>query len=190
MKTQPQLINSLVTRGDNSSSITIIGDSIVKSLHLFNCYTQSIRGGTILDLSNAIDSDIIQLSKFSSILIHVGTNDLNCNTTLSIVNHFETLLLKIRQTNSLARIVISPIIIRPLDHEITFSSILEINKKLEVLAKIHNMSFLSHYKHFSHCKLPRQSFFSTDKLHLNASGRQKLGNCFARTLQTHLVSYS
>lgn len=185
MKTPSQLQRSLVTVGEEHDTMTIIGDSIVKHLSLAKVFTQSIRGGRVMDIANAITQNIIKVTNFSSILLHCGTNDINISTPEQILSHVGKLVEIIQRLNPNCKVFISAIISRPCDILQTQRNVVEVNKKLQVFCVGHNLNFIASYRKFCKAHMPIPKFFAKDGLHLSYQGVLQLSRSLARALHTN-----
>ena len=99
--------------------VLVITDSIGKYLEdIWYMELVAVRGARINSMKTMIKNKEINLSLYSHIIIHLGTDDVN-STTDKIIADFRELILLIKSTDSLVKIFISSILPRPVDFNYT-----------------------------------------------------------------------
>ena len=153
------------------------------------CTVQAFRGDSISKLTNRIKTKEADLSKFDFVILHVGTNDIANKASFEhIISDYGNLIGVCRNVKPSLKIVVSAIIPRPVDHEITDGIIRQVNTHLNnVMSKDMNFRFICTYKPFTHCgKVKRELFAKRDGgLHLNFEGTNRLKYFFLKVI-THL----
>ena len=92
-------------------------------------------------MANRLISKEATIEKFNYVIFHVGTIDIAKRASFqNIISDFGNLIGFCRNVNSNIRIIISAIIPRPVDHEITDPMIKKVNNYLQANMS-HNMSF-------------------------------------------------
>jgi len=177
----PYEINAkLIVQGEKCSPMTIIGDSIIKYLRINRVFTQSIRGGKVRDMITAITHNIINVTNYHTVLVHVGTNDILAHTPEDILEDYKSLVKVIRSYNPGVNIVVSAVISRPCDAYRTQQFVVDFNKKLELYCIELRLAYVATYKKFKSQKL-----FAKDLLHLSQDGVAQLGRSLAGALNTN-----
>jgi len=105
----------------------------------------AVRGARINSMKTMIKNKEINLSLYSHIIIHLGTNDVN-STTDKIIADFRELILLIKSTDSLVKIFISSILPRPVDFNYTGPKCKSINLLLCKICSQYNVHFIRSYK--------------------------------------------
>jgi lysophospholipase L1-like esterase len=157
--------------------VLVITDSIGKYLEdIWYMELVAVRGARINSMKTMIKNKEINLSLYSHIIIHLGTNDVN-STTDKIIADFRELILLIKSTDSLVKIFISSILPRPVDFNLyTGSKCKSINLLLCKMCSQYNVHFIRSYKRFSNKALPVRSLYANEDgcLHLNEAGQYEL----------------
>ena len=137
----------------------------------------AVRRARINSTKTMIKNKEINLSLYSHIIIHLGTNDVVNSTTDTIIADFRELILLIKSTDSLVKIFISSILPRPVDFNLyTGSKCKSINLLLCKMCSQYNVHFIRSYKRFSNKALPVRSSYAIKDggLHLNEAGQYEL----------------
>ncbi|XP_053399829.1 uncharacterized protein LOC123529329 isoform X1 [Mercenaria mercenaria] len=169
--------------------VVILGDSIVKFLPPIEGVTvQSFPGATVGKLSFLVSKKRVNLYDKHFIILHVGTNNIsNQDSLASMSSDFSNLIAAIRTENPSIRIIVSSVLPRPVDHEITESCIKEYNRFLEdILAADLDFKFIRSYRPFCFKgSVKRYLFAKLDGgLHLNSEGANRLRHFFLRVIST------
>ncbi|XP_060587760.1 uncharacterized protein LOC132743242 [Ruditapes philippinarum] len=151
----------------------IVGDSIVKHLPLIEgVQLSAFPGTTITRLQHQLST--INLSAFSFIIVHVGTNNVAKGHSVAFMcSAFADLVNYLRARAPGIRIIISSVLPRPVDDDSSRSIIYELNAYLEKnMAKDLNFHFLKSYRPFCFKgQIKRHLIARLDGgLHLNSEG--------------------
>ena len=93
---------------------------------------QAFRGDTIAILTNRIARREADLAPFDYVIIHVGTNNIARRESFeSILSDYANLIGIIRKVKPVINIIISAILPRPVDHEVTDQMIRNVNHFLK-----------------------------------------------------------
>ena len=169
--------------------MTIIADSIAKQLSgLDGVKLQIFRGYTIAEVASTVNSGAADLYPYDFVIIHVGTNDIGNRASFhSIISDYGNLIGIIRRKKPTIQIVLSAILPRPVDHNITDPMIRSVNERLRlVMSKSMRFKFVCTYKPFMHAGSVIIGLFAKrDKgLHLNTEGTNTLNRFFIRVIST------
>ena len=125
------------------------------------------------------------LSKYNYdvVLVHVGTNDLN-KLNSEILTKFKNLISGIRLVKSDCKIILSSILPRPVDVDLTTEKIIIVNKELQKMCYEQNVEFLYTFSSYMKSGFPNRKLFAyrDGGLHLNQSGVKILKDRFAFSL--------
>lgn len=170
-----------------SIRVQIVSDSMAK-------YVTGIRhtevipfpGININRLTNKIQNGLLSLDKAFTI-IHVGTNDIHSSNIGEILSAFNNLISVIRQKCPTS-ILISAILPRPVDHQVTGHKVKLLNIRLKELCQNRQVRYLHTFRPFLKNGLPiRELFAIKDQgLHLNLEGTRRLRQFFINTV-AHLL---
>ncbi|XP_053409046.1 uncharacterized protein LOC128559928 [Mercenaria mercenaria] len=169
--------------------VVIVGDSIIKHIPPIEGVTvKSFPGATIGKLHYLLEKGFLSLKGFSYIILHVGTNNIARNCSVSdMLADFTNLLAKIRKISPEIHIIVSAILPRPVDIKVTEKKIKEFNLMLDTqLSKDLKFKFIKSYRPFLHCGEIKLHFFARldGGLHLNLEGSARLGHFFHRVIST------
>ena len=129
--------------------MTLIGDSIIKNVSgIDGCSIQSFRGDTISKLANKIFSKVAKLLPYDYVILHVGTNDIGNRAPFdNIIKDYANLLGIIRKLHPTVQIIVSAIIPRPCDYDVSDPMVRDINSYLnKVMSRDMNLKFVCTYK--------------------------------------------
>ena len=159
--------------------VTLISDSIAKNVtDLFNTKLQIFSGYTIARMANEIQFGKADLEPYDYVIIHVGTNDLgNLSSYDSMISDFGNLIGIIHRKKPSIYIVVSSILPRPCDYDITDKLRRRVNDYLQKsMSKSMRFKFVCSYKPFMYAgKVRRELFAKNDGgLHLNTAGTDAL----------------
>lgn len=167
--------------------VQIVSDSMAK-------YVTGIRhtevipfsGIKINRLTSKIQNGHLPLDKAFTI-VHVGTNDIHSSNVGEILSAFNNLICVVRQ-NSPTKLVISAILPRPVDYQVTGEKVKLLNIRLKELCKSRHVTYLHTFRPFLKNGLPvRELFAIKDQgLHLNLEGTRRLRQFFINTV-AHLL---
>ena len=122
--------------------VLVITDSIGKYLEdIWYMELVAVRGARINSMKTMIKNKEINLSLYSHIIIHLGTNHVN-STTDKIIADFKELILLIKSTDSLVKIFISSILPRPVDFNYTGPKCESINLLLCKICSQYNVNVI------------------------------------------------
>lgn len=128
------------------------------------------------------------LENFEYVIFHVGTNNVAQRASFEqIISDYVNLIKACRRINSDIKIILSAIIPRPVDHDVTDPIIRKINSYLhKTLSDELKFKFICTYKPFTHAgKVRRELYAIRDGgLHLNMEGTNKLRFFFLRVIST------
>jgi lysophospholipase L1-like esterase len=144
----------------------------------------AVMGARINSMKTMIKNKEINLSLYSHIIIHLGTNDVVNSTTDKIIADFRELILLIKSTDSLVKIFISSILPIPVDFNYTGPKCKSINLLLCKIFSQYNVHFIRSYKRFFNKALLVRSLYAIkdDGLHLNGAGQYELHICFQHAI--------
>lgn len=164
-----------------------MSDSIAKYVNnIEGVVLEAFRGDTISKIAHRIETRQVSLDGFDYIILHAGTNNVgNSDTFENIISDYGNFVGICRRINPKIKIVISAILPRPVDHEITDPLIRRINNYiLKNMSKNLNIRFFRTYRPFmygGHVK--RELFAKRDGgLHLNTEGTNRLRYYFLRSI--------
>ena len=147
---------------------------------------QSFRGDTIAQIANKVERGIASLKNFDHVIFHVGTNDIDDKVSFhAMQSDYGNLVGICRRKYPKINIIMSAIIPRPRDHQITDDPIKRINFYMEkTMSKTLNFKFIKTYRLFMYAGKPSAELFAkNDKgLHLNTEGSSRLRYYFLRTI--------
>lgn len=169
--------------------VTIISDSIAKYVSgIDGVVVQAFSGDTISRLTNRLLSRQASLENFDYVIFHVGTNDIaNRSSFNAIISDFGNLIAMCRKVKPSIKIIVSAILPRPVDHDITEPVIKQVNSYLlKRMSKNMNFQFICTYKPFTYCgKVKLELYAKRDGgLHLNTEGTNRLRYFFLRVIST------
>lgn len=172
-----------------AKKVTIISDSIAKYITgIDGMLLQAFSGDTLARLTNRLLTKEANIEPFDYVLFHVGTNDIGKRASFhSIMSDFGNLIGVCRKVKPGIKIIISAIIPRPVDHEITDPMIRKVNKYLQLnMSKNMNFKFICTYKPFMFAGKVRVELFAKKDggLHLNTEGTSRLRYFFLRVIST------
>jgi hypothetical protein len=171
----------------DTKRVLVFIDSIGKYLEdIWYMELVAVRGARINSMKTMIKNKEINLSLYSHIITHLGTNDIVNSTTDKSIADFRELILLIKSTDSLVNIFISSILPRPVDFNYTGPKCKSINLLLckICLSSQYNVHFIRSYKRFFNKALPVRSLYAIkdDGLHLNEVGQYELRRCFQHAI--------
>ena len=147
---------------------------------------QSFSGDTISKITYKVDKNIAKLNNFDYVLFHVGTNDVDNESSFDhIISDFGNLIGVVRKKYPKINIIISSILPRPKDYDATDPFTRRINSYLlNNMSKPYNFKFIKSYRPFVFGgKVRRELFAKRDGgLHLNTQGTSRLRYYFLRTI--------
>jgi hypothetical protein len=160
----------------------IIGDSIVKNFrHIKDCDVYSFSGVSLEEMTKLISSYPSLISSVSTILLHCGTNNIEKDTTETILSKFEALVHVVKSINADAKILISSILPRPLDFSTLGFRATVINSSLKRKCLNWGVYFVATHK----MTLKFGKFcpeFYQDGIHLNQPGVKRVRQFFCQRL--------
>jgi lysophospholipase L1-like esterase len=165
--------------------VLVITDSIGKYLEdIWYMELVAVRGARINSMKTMIKNKEINLSLYSHIIIHLGTNDIVNSTTDKIIADESSCILLIKSTDSLVNIFISSILPRPVDFNYTGPKCKSINLLICKICSQYNVHFIPSYKIFFNKAIPVRSLYAINDggLHLNEAGQYELRRCFQHAI--------
>ena len=164
---------------------TIICSSIPKYVKDINgCTTQAFPGATIARLSDYVSSNKINLKNKDFIIVHVGSNNIAQNHSVDMIISYYSDLIHNIQIKSKAKIIITSILPRLIDHNSTAENVRLVNSQLKKLCVRRNIQFSNIYKSFLCNNLPDASLYAPrDGLHLNLTGTSLLRKKFINIIR-------
>jgi lysophospholipase L1-like esterase len=176
----------------------IVADSILKQVrHLRRTYVHAIPGARIERIDEDIKGGIIDVSFQRAVVVCAGTNNLSRDTPHEICDKMAALVDTIRSRNSDCLIMVSGIIIRPVDEdeERTWKrkgdpSLVEkrrqANDMMEPMLKARGVTMLETWSALMINSTANRAMYGDDGLHLNYKGlnriQQFLLNCLGGAL--------
>jgi lysophospholipase L1-like esterase len=143
---------------------------------------QSFRGAGLGYIKHMIDTEYLYLydiNRFSHIILHFGTNDVQKYSVDVITCKFRNLIYSVRRKNPDISILISSVLPRPTDFDILGEKVVAINNRLVGICKEEQVQFIKSFRRFLHQGKPKRDLFSIrDALHLNDAGVLQLKLCF------------
>ncbi|CAJ1059657.1 unnamed protein product [Xyrichtys novacula] len=142
----------------------VIGDSIIRNVHLRGAFTLSFPGTTVADVTEKILSVLNSHPQINRVVIHVGTNDTYRQQSELLKRDFTQLFNKLSQPQ--LRVFISgptPTCGRGIGH---FNRLLSLNTWLSSACSTYNVCFVNNLDVF----WERRHLFGSDGLHLNRAG--------------------
>ena len=145
--------------------------------HLLN--TECFRGCTTSCLKSKIERQILRVTGYDIIVVHIGTNDL-ANKNTNILHQYQELVQAIQTRNNIARIVLSLPLPRPVDFQTTWPTEININNNVTFYGTSNGYILWKSYKPFlakQRGHEPQQIKdidLARDGLHLSDAGTQKL----------------
>lgn len=137
-------------------------------------------------MANRLKNGEVTLSDFDYVIFHVGTNDVGNKASFdAMISDYGNLIGICRKVKPNINIVISAILPRPVDHDITDTHIRRVNSYLlNNMSKSMNFKFIKTYRPFMYAgKVKRELFAKRDGgLHLNTEGSNRLRYYFLRTI--------
>ena len=185
----PPSAASLSTRSSPSQvpptpppSLMIIGDSIVKHVHIANSITHCLPGATVPILLEKLPAVFNSLPlSITAVLVHIGTNDSALRTSEQTKTQF------LRLVDFLDNSGITYFLSGPIPtlggRDERFSRIASLNTWLIRLCQTHVLNFIDNFNLF----WGRSSLFNRDGLHPNKRGSQMLAANLARGIRHHAV---
>lgn len=145
-------------------------------------------GATIAKLSVLFAQGDIDLESHEIIIVHVGTNNIGRRDSYdNIIADFGNLIASIRKCKPSIRIIVSGILPRPVDHDMTDSMIKKVNLCLRTrMSSDLGFKFICTYKAVSKYGTYRRYLYAKlDKgLHLNLEGANRLRHFFLMVIST------
>jgi hypothetical protein len=125
------------------------------------------------------------------IILHVGTNNINSQEKFSvddIVRLTNELFNVIWIHNPSAHIIVSSILPRPVDFDVTNEKVKLVNERLQLKCKERNCQFIKSYRPFFFKGRPKRNLYAVRDggLHLNFAGTDVLKSFFINTI-SHIV---
>ncbi|NEQ69830.1 MAG: hypothetical protein F6K21_30930 [Symploca sp. SIO2D2] len=157
----------------------IVGDSIVRGqLDSFCSINPKKRkrfclpGATVQDITNSVNSVFQEASADSTVIIHVGTNNVLSTRSEELLDKYRKMIKSFKvKTNKL---IISGILPRTKGRDRFFSGAHYTNNCLETICKQEGVGFVNLWNDFYN----KKNYFLPDGLHLSQEGSAKMGQLF------------
>jgi lysophospholipase L1-like esterase len=153
-----------------------LSDSIAKYVKdIPYTLVQAFRGATIGRLTAKVQDESAVVFGYDYCIVHVGTNDL-CGFAVSQMLAAYINLFAVITGKSSAKIVVSAILPRPVDHKACGKKVIQVNNQLMKLCRERGILFLHSYKPFCCKGEPKRHLFAVNDggLHLNYEGTRVL----------------
>lgn len=139
------------------------------------CTTQAFPGATISRITALVRSGRVNLSSVDFVIIHVGTNNIGSDQSVdAILGHYGDLIYTIKR-NTTAKLILTSILPRLVDHKKTQAKVTAVNAALKDLCRRRHLLYCNLYRSFLYKNRPDPSLFApNDGLHLNFSGTDLL----------------
>lgn len=169
--------------------VTIISDFIAKYVsNIDGVVLEAFQGDDISRLTNRLLSRQATLENFDYVIFHVGTNNVSQRAYFDhLISDYVNLIKACRRTNPDIKILLSAIIPRPVDHNVTDTITRKVNSYLqETLSNELNFKFVCTYKPFTHAGKVRRELYAVEDggLRLNMEGTNMLRFFFLRVIST------
>ncbi|KAL7398411.1 hypothetical protein ABVT39_009423 [Epinephelus coioides] len=152
--------------------ILIIGDSIIRNVHLPGSITYCLSGGKTTDFVELMPSIIDLHPTVQTVLIHAGTNDVMSRQSTQLHYDLESL---VNTVESLGKIcVLSGPIPTMLKSSERFSRLFSLHLWMHSFATATGLGFISNFDYF----WTERDLFKSDGLHLNRMGTERLSRNF------------
>ena len=139
-------------------------------------------GINISRLTTKISKGWVDL-KSDYVILHVGTNDITGILSVEEILSSYNDLISIVKKNGSCKILMSAVLPRPIDFEISDDKVKSLNHGLMKLCESRHVRFLKTFKPFLYYGKPRRELFTVrDGLHLNFEGVRRLREFFVNTI--------
>ena len=170
----------------NENDVRLVGDSIVRGqLEEFCGRNPNSRqrycfpGAKVQDITNAVDYITEGCTKDTTVLIHVGTNEVMFTRSEELLQKYKVLMQKMKEKTN--NIILTGILPRLRHQNKFFSKASYINNSLKSICIEENIYYSNYWDDF----YGKEDLFLRDGLHLNAVGAARLG----RLLHNSLFSF-
>jgi lysophospholipase L1-like esterase len=134
-------------------------------------------------LTHKVKSGKVIIKPYNVILVHVGTNNIHLNSIQAFKSQYHHLLSTITNKNPHAKLLLSAIIPRPVDHMSHGNVVKSCNLAISQLASQFKGQYLKTFRPFQKNGIPNHLLYTPkDKLHLNFAGTRKLTNFFSQVV--------
>jgi len=161
----------------------LLSDSICKHLGDLPGVTKKVvRGACIEDFGDLIMSGDLDLKGMDAVLLHIGTNNLARNyDARAVLIEMGSLIRLIKKINEKIHVVVSGILPRLIDFDLSDRVIKEYNKLLTRVCRDCNVMMIRSFNGFTCGKEPngiKEWLFGRDGLHLSTRGSYVLSQLF------------
>ena len=183
MAPQPTPVQTEADEQPRKKNVVVLGDSIVKGIHGWRL--SRTRNAPLVTVKSFPASTTEDMESYciptiraepDELILHVGTNDLQMNTSRQVIDNIVNLADNISQ-NCTSEVTISSLLKR-LDKPNLDSKVTEINNGLRKFATNRGWKFISHNN------INRKNHFNSSGLHLSHEGN----SLFASNLIKHFNS--
>ncbi len=185
--------NTANTKGE----IIFLGNSITEGgdwKSLFpntNVINRGISGDVTMGIINRLD-EVVD-SKPKKIFLLIGVNDLARGKTIAfIAENCNEIIKTIRSTSKNTKVYLQSVLpVNPSvghkfsGHKNKQAAIIKLNKRLEALAKLHDVSFINLYNRFKNTKGELKAKYTHDGLHLSAKGYLRWKSIIKKQVTKH-----
>ena len=163
----------------------ILGDSILRNIdNINNTQVMTYPGSGLRKMATLLrHNKVPELIGRKMIVLHLGTNDASDPTVdeQDLLNLTWDLICQVRRVAPTAHILISQIIPRPTDFEVTNPKIVRYNKAMYANSGGWGIVTIPSYQTLQFDRVPIQTFYKPkDKLHLSKPGVARLRMCLSK----------
>ncbi|KAK7930572.1 hypothetical protein WMY93_006967 [Mugilogobius chulae] len=159
-------------------TVLVLGSSIVRHVRVQRGFTSCMPGAYVKDLHDSAPQIISQLPSVSTVVIHVGSNDLKRQQSEKLKDDFIALINSIQSTGK--KCVISGPLPAPCFGDVKFSRLRQLHVWLKAFCAAKEIPFVDNFAAF----FRRPELFRRDRLHLSFSGARLLSFNMNLTLET------
>lgn len=157
---------------DQPPEILVIGDSIIRNVHLPGSITYCLSGGKTTDFIELIPSIIDLHPSVHHVLLHVGTNDVMARQSVKLHHDLESLVSTVESLGKIC-VLSGPIPTLSKSSE-RFSRLYSLHHWMRNFATATGLGFISNFDYF----WTERDLFKPDGLHVNKKGSEKLTRNF------------
>lgn len=151
---------------------------MIRHVSLPKAETLSFSGAKVLEINTRIPQLISHRPQCSTVIIHVGTNDIKLKQSEVLTQHFRSLISTVSNTGK--TLIVSGPFPSPRHTDIQFSRIRDLHIWLQGHCTANRIPYANNFTTF--WKQP--NLFANDSLHLNGTGAQLLSLSMEHTLES------
>lgn len=142
----------------------------------------AFRGASIADLTYELENNRGSICRYSSLIVHVGTNDIFKLSVNAFKSAFCNLISLSKSLFPNLTIALSAILPRPVDFDSSCDKVVAVNRALRDLCFKMDVEFIHSYRYFVKGGWPLTELFAYKDggLHLNFEGSRLLGLYYKR----------